>query len=120
MSKKDQFEDLAKKVEEAGAGGHNKIGAGQIRAAALEDERQEELVGKLQELNQQMDSAATKLALSANKLSEGLESVQKAVERFNVDSGRLTKIVIIAAIASALANVVYAVTYVVQCLSGRH
>ncbi len=120
MSKKEQFEHLAKQVEETGAGGHNKIGAGQIRAAALEDERQEELICKLQELNQQIDNSATKLSGSADKLAGGLDSVKQAVGQFNTDSGKLTKIVIIVAITSAAANVVYALTYVIQFITGKH
>jgi len=112
MSKKDEFEKLAKQIEEAGAGGHNKIGAGQVRAAALQDERSEELVGKLASLKDQIDASATKLSDAADRLAAGLASVKDAVGQFNADSGRLTQMVIIVALASAAANIVYAATYV--------
>lgn len=112
MSRKDEFENLAKQIEETGPGGHNKIGAGQVRAAGLQDERSEELVEKLGTLKDQIDDSATKMSEAADRLATGLASVKDAVGKFNADSGKLTLVVIIVAVASALANIVYAGTYV--------
>jgi len=121
MSRRDEFEGIAKQVEESGAGGHNKIGAGQIRAAALQDERAEEFVNKLDQLIQQIETSVTELSNAAERLAAGLASVKEAVGQFNTDSGKLTGIIIIVAATSAAANIVYAITYVYAVFfSGKH